>query len=128
MLRDSMAKAQPASISNVHLFKRAVSYLKEHDPKLAKIIECYGIITFSPEGEMFQSLVESILGQQLTPAAASAITQRVKAIYPDRAIRPQPLVNTTIKKLRLAGVSQLKISLPPRSRFLSSSWKTTLMH
>lgn len=105
-----MAKAAiTITIGNPQLFKKAVNYLKLHDRKLGEIIKTYGMLQFTPQGEMFQSLVESILGQQLAPAAASAITERVKAIYNDGIIHAQNLYSTPIKKLRLAGVSPQKI-------------------
>ena len=73
------------------------------------MIEKHGRLEFTAEGEMFQSLVESILGQQLAGAAASAITGRVKKLYPGGTIEALALYATPIRKLRKAGVSPQKI-------------------
>ena len=78
-------------------------------PSSASAIEKHGRIEFTTEGEMFQSLVESILGQQLAWAAASAIIGRVKDLYPGGTIEASTLYRTPIRKLRKAGVSPQKI-------------------
>ncbi len=58
---------------------------------------------------MFQSLVESILTQQLAWAAASAIIGRVKKLYPGGVFDAESLYSTPVRKLRKAGVSPQKI-------------------
>lgn len=90
-------------------FEKGVEHLKNKDQTLRRIIEKHGVIKFTPEGEMFQSLAESIIGQQLAGAAASAITDRVKALYNQRAIEASSLHKTPARKLRSAGVSPQKV-------------------
>lgn len=97
------------SIGDPVVFKRGLGHLGQNDPRLARLIETHGIIEFSPEGEMFQSLVESILTQQLAWAAASAIIERVKALFPKGVIEAKALYATPTSKLRKAGVSPQKI-------------------
>lgn len=99
----------PITIGDPRVFAQAMSHLKKKDPILAKLMERQGIISFATEGEMFQSLVESILTQQLAWAAASAIIERVKALYPHGVITPAALYATPVRKLRKAGVSPQKI-------------------
>ena len=97
------------SIGDPLVFEKGLAHLKKSDPLLATLIERHGTLPFSPEGEMFQSLVESILTQQLAWAAASAIINRVKALYPGGVIEAASLYSTPVKKLRKAGVSPQKI-------------------
>jgi len=97
------------SIDNPAVFERGINHLKENDAKLASVIEKHGRLEFTAEGEMFQSLVESILGQQLAWAAASAIIGRVKNLYPGGTIEAAALYATPVRKLRKAGVSPQKI-------------------
>jgi DNA-3-methyladenine glycosylase II len=104
-----MATARPQSISNKRLFEKAVEHLKKTDPKLEAIIRAQGEISFRTEGEMFESLVESILGQQLAWAAASAIIKRVRALYENGTLSAGCIHKTPAKKLRAAGVSPQKI-------------------
>ncbi len=98
-----------ASIGDPSVFRKGMGHLKRNDRLLAGIIEKHGVIDFSIEGEMFQSLVESILSQQLASPAASAIIGRVKKLYPRGIIEPAPLYTTPVGKLRKAGVSPQKI-------------------
>jgi DNA-3-methyladenine glycosylase II len=89
--------------------KKAIDHLRSSDPVLARVIEGRKQIEFAPEGEMFQSLVESILSQQLSGASAAAITGRVKVLFPSGVIEPAALYTTPTRKLRKAGVSPQKI-------------------
>ena len=100
------------SLGNPKTFAEAISHLSENDPKLAKIIKTHGQIKFTPEGEMFESLVESILGQQLASAAANAIIKKVRALYDGGILEPRSLYSTPVRKLRKAGVS------PQKARYL----------
>ena len=97
------------SIGDPRVFKKGLEHLKRSDHLLAGLIEKQGVLEFTPEGEMFQSLVESILSQQLAGAAASAITGRVKNLFPGGVIQAASLYATPVRKLRKAGVSPQKI-------------------
>ena len=101
--------AASLSIGDPNVFKKGLGHLKRGDPLLATLIERHGVLSFSPEGEMFQSLVESILTQQLAWSAASAIIGRVKNLYPGGVIEPAALYSTPILKLKKAGVSPQKV-------------------
>jgi len=98
-----------SSIGDAKVFNKGMAHLKQNDRLLAKLIEKQGPIDFSIEGEMFQSLVESILSQQLAWTAASAIIGRVKNLYAGGIIEPAELYATPVRKLRKAGVSPQKI-------------------
>jgi len=98
-----------SSIGDPNFFKKGVRHLKKQDPLLASLIDRHGVLPFAPEGEMFQSLVESILTQQLAWSAASAIIGRVKTLYPGGIIDAKSLYATPTSKLRKAGVSPQKI-------------------
>lgn len=102
-------EARIQSIGDPKVFRRAVSHLRRNDPKLGVVIQNYGIIEFSPSGGMFDSLVESIIGQQLAGAAANAIISRVKSLYDNEGLSPLNLYRTPKSELRKAGVSPQKI-------------------
>lgn len=104
-----MALNPSISIGDSKVFTQGVRHLRRNDPILKGLIERHGVIEFAPEGEMFQSLVESILTQQLAWAAASAIINRVKTLYPEGIVTPAALYSTPVSKLRKAGVSPQKI-------------------
>jgi DNA-3-methyladenine glycosylase II len=100
------------SLGNPRTFLAAINHLSENDPRLAKIIKEHGQIEFKPQGEMFESLVESILGQQLAGAAADAIIRKVRALYVGGKLQAETLYSTPVRKLRSAGVS------PQKARYL----------
>jgi DNA-3-methyladenine glycosylase II len=99
------------NLGDAKVFATAMEHLSRNDPRLARVIEEHGRIRFKPEGEMFESLVESILSQQLAAPAANAIIKRVRALY-DGKIDPKRLYSTPVRKLRSAGVS------PQKTRYL----------
>ena len=96
------------SLGDAKVFARAMEHLSQSDPKLASVIKAHGRIEFKPQGEMFESLVESILSQQLAAPAANAIIKRLRALYGGKLV-PQLIYSTSARKLRGAGVSPQKI-------------------
>jgi DNA-3-methyladenine glycosylase II len=103
------ATPKSVSIGDPKIFKMGAEHLSLKDHTLAKLIATHGLIDFAPGGEMFQSLVESIIGQQLAWPAASAIISRLKSLYRDGSIDAESLHKTPTRKLRAAGVSPQKI-------------------
>ena len=60
--------ARTNSLADPLLFKAGFAHLRKSDPKLKPILDARGLIKFEPQGEPFESLVESILSQQLAEA------------------------------------------------------------
>ena len=88
----------------------AVAHLRERDPKLGKLIDRAGPFALrrDPAPSPFESLLESILYQQLHGKAAATIHRRVREIYGGDPA-PQALLDTPEDRLRAAGVSGNKI-------------------
>src|SRR3972149_4186880 len=61
--------------------QHAIRFLKQ-DRKLAKIIDRVGDFQIKKRNNHFAALVEAIISQQLTSAAADAIIRRFKKLYP----------------------------------------------
>ena len=97
-------------LGNKNEFRRGFEHIRKNDPKLGKVLDDRGVIAFRPNGEMFESLVESILSQQLAGSAAESIIRKVRAIYADGRLEPGPLSRTRPARLRAAGVSPQKLS------------------
>ena len=89
---------------------KAVAHLKGSDPKLAKLIDCAGPFTLRLDHNtsLFESLLESILYQQLHGKAAATIHRRVREYFGGDPT-PQLLLDTPDEPLRAAGVSGNKI-------------------
>jgi DNA-3-methyladenine glycosylase II len=84
----------------------ALEHLKASDPKLAALIDRAGPFTLKldPAPSPFESLVESILYQQLNGKAAATIHRRVREFFGGDPT-PEQLLGTPDEVLRAAGVS-----------------------
>jgi DNA-3-methyladenine glycosylase II len=105
----ALEKVTFADISDPKVFASAVRHLKRNDPKLRKIIERHGPLEFKTSGEIFESLVESIIGQQVSGYAAKAIITRVRALYSSGQLEPEAIYRTRPKTLQKAGLSPQKL-------------------
>ena len=88
----------------------AVAHLRASDAKLATLIDCAGPFTLRLQNTTspFESLLESILYQQLHGKAAATIHRRVREHFGGDPT-PQILIDTPDEPLRAAGVSGNKI-------------------
>jgi DNA-3-methyladenine glycosylase II len=93
------------------MIPEAISHLSNADKVLAGLIQKVGPCKLVPKKgrSPFQSLVRSVVYQQLNGTAAATILGRVKALYPDRRFpRPEDLISTPDQRLRAAGLSRAK--------------------
>ncbi|KAF2833625.1 DNA glycosylase [Ophiobolus disseminans] len=98
------------------LLKDAEAFLIGVDPKLKGLIEKHQCKMFSPEGlrevvDPFTALASSIMGQQVSGAAAASIRKKFTALFPDtHPAFPSPaqVVAQDLPTLRTAGLSQRK--------------------
>jgi DNA-3-methyladenine glycosylase II len=91
--------------------QEAILHLIKADKTLGKLIQRVGPCKLAPRNSRspFESLVRSVVYQQLNGTAAATILGRVKALYPGRRFpRPQDLLATTDEALRGAGLSRAK--------------------
>jgi len=90
--------------------EEALRHLKAADKKLAGLIEQVGPFTMKLDqsASPFESLLESILYQQLHGKAAATIHGRVRACFAGDPT-PQLLLDTPDERLRACGVSGNKI-------------------
>ena len=78
------------------------------DPILAKVIRQVGPVTLKPQRNRFQTLVQSIISQQISMGAARAIRLRLeKRLEPD-GIRPEAILRLSVEQLREIGLSRPK--------------------
>ncbi len=82
------------------------------DPILKKLYKKYGPHGFEDRTEfLYEELVESIIGQQLSGKAADTIFKRFLGLYKNSKFpRPEELLKTNTEKLRSAGMSYSKAS------------------
>ena len=80
------------------------------DPVLNKLHKKYGPHKFEDRSEkLYEELVESIIGQQLSGKAADTIFKRFLALFKNSKFpNPAELLKTDVEKLRSAGMSYSK--------------------
>lgn len=88
--------------------EKAVKFLKK-DPKLAKIICQVGEYEISLVKNPYRSLIDAIITQQLSGAAADSISRKFQKLY-QRYPKPIDVINTSDSKLRSAGLSKMKVT------------------
>lgn len=90
--------------------RKAIDHLKSADPKLGALIDRVGPFALRLDNSIspFESLLESILYQQLHGKAAATIHRRVREYYGGDP-SPKLLLDTPDEILRAAGVSGNKI-------------------
>lgn len=91
----------------------AIESLKFADPKLGAVIDRIGRCTLDQiqhPGDLLYSLSRSIIYQQLSTKAATAIHQRFLEFYRDRGITAEAILETPDESLRSIGFSRQKIT------------------
>ncbi len=86
----------------------AIRVLKK-DPKLARVINSVGKYQLKTSRNHYESLVETIITQQLAGSAAKSISKRFRGLYDKRFPRPSDVIKTPDSKLRRTGLSRMKI-------------------
>ena len=90
--------------------KKAIHHLRKADPVLASIIERVGPYTMQYREPVFQTLVRSIVYQQLSGKAALTIFNRLLAAARTEPVTPEAILNLRPQKMRTLGLSQQKVT------------------
>ena len=94
-------------ISAQHI-KSALTHLRKADPKIKQVIKDIGPFTHKLGRHKFAMLVNSILSQQISVAAASTIRQRFLDLLGDKTFKAAAIVAFSVDELREVGVSRQK--------------------
>jgi len=90
----------------------ATIYLSDIDPIMANAIERTGPCTLTPNPNLFETLVDAIISQQISVKAADAIMARLRAAIhagSDGLIRPETLSLLDQDAMRAVGLSPQKM-------------------
>ncbi len=90
--------------------KRAIQHLKTADPVLAAIIERVGPLAIQYREPIFQTLVRSIVYQQLNGKAALTIFNRLAVAAKADPLTPESILKLRPQRMRTLGLSQQKLS------------------
>jgi len=88
--------------------RKAILHLKKADPVLGSLIDRVGAYRMQYREPTFETLVRSIVYQQLSGKVASVIFGRLAGLMPDGGITPQGILKLTPAKMRKAGLSKQK--------------------
>lgn len=91
-------------------FSAAAAYrhLREADPVVGALIAAHGPYRPRPAMDHYESLLRTVMFQQLNGRAASAIQERWMALYGGRYPTPPELLATTDEAFRSVGISRQK--------------------
>ena len=90
--------------------KRAIQHLKKADPVLAAIIDRVGAYKIEYREPVFQTLVRSIVYQQLNGKAALTIFNRLAAAAKADPLTPESILKLRPARMRALGLSQQKLT------------------
>ncbi len=91
--------------------KEAIDYLTRKDPALGRFIKKCEPLSLTPNNRitLFEALVKSVIGQQLSGKAAHSILNKLKdQVGGKNPISPEKILGTPFGKIRTAGVSESK--------------------
>ena len=80
------------------------------DSKIKKLIKDYGFPSFELKDDYFESLMRSIVFQQLSGKVANIIYQRFIKLLPENKIIPKAVLKLPNSNMRKAGLSMQKIN------------------
>ncbi len=92
------------------LWEAGRKHLMKRDPVLKAIIKQVGPCRLKPQRDHFQTLVRSIVSQQISTAAARTILQRLVDHLHPHEIAPETMCQLDLQTMRTLGVSQQKAS------------------
>lgn len=85
-------------------------HLSSVDPKMEKLINKYEKPYFVKENNYFESIVRSIIYQQLSTKSASKIYSRFKKLFENGSLNPESVIEQSNDTYRSIGLSRQKIS------------------
>ena len=88
----------------------ALKHLRQCDPVMADVIRRVGAFTLKPKRGRFESLVRSILAQQISTAVARSMLKKLQQRVAPNRITPEGLCRLSADDLRALGLSRQKAS------------------
>tara|TARA_Y100001936_G_C16037577_1_gene649524 strand:- start:38 stop:664 length:627 start_codon:yes stop_codon:yes gene_type:complete len=89
-------------------WSKAKKYLSEKDKIMKNLIEKYSDVTLTTRKNIFLSLCKSIIGQQISVAAANSVFLKFKKKCKNK-ITPKTIKSLTFSQLKSCGLSRQKV-------------------
>ena len=97
----------PVAAQTPEYWIEACAELCVKDPVLAKVIKKYPEPILTSKGDLFSTLIRSIVGQQISVLAADAIWGRFIALVGE--VSPEPILKPTPEMLKNCGLTSRKV-------------------
>ncbi len=97
----------PAATQTPEYWSEACAVLCVKDPVLAKVIKKYPGPILTSKGDLFSTLIRSIVGQQISVLAADAVWGRFSELV--ETISPSSILSHNSEALRNCGLSNRKV-------------------
>ena len=107
----------PVAAHTPEYWSEACAELCVKDPVLAKVIKKYPGPILTSKGDLFSTLIRSIVGQQISVLAADAVWGRFSALVGE--ISPELILKQTPEALKNSGLSARKVEY---IRGISETW------
>ena len=107
----------PVAAHTPEYWSEACAELCVKDPVLAKVIKKYPRPILTSKGDLFSTLIRSIVGQQISVLAADAVWGRFSALVGE--ISPELILKQTPEALKNSGLSARKVEY---IRGISETW------
>ena len=107
----------PAAAHTPEYWSDACAELCVKDPVLAKVIKKYPEPILTSKGDLFSTLIRSIVGQQISVLAADAIWGRFIALIGE--VSPESILKPTPEMLKNCGLTSRKVEY---IRGISETW------
>ncbi len=107
----------PVAAHTPEYWSEACAELCVKDPVLAKVIKKYPGPVLTSKGDLFSTLIRSIVGQQISVLAADAVWGRFSALVGE--ISPELILKPTPEALKNCGLSARKVEY---IRGISETW------
>ncbi len=85
---------------------KEINYLKERDPVLGKEIDRIGMVKRKLDGDIFSSLISSIISQQISTKAALTVKERLTKLI--GSMTPENIAKTGIEDIQKCGMTMRK--------------------
>jgi DNA-3-methyladenine glycosylase II len=87
--------------------KKAILHLSK-DPVIKKLIKEFGEVKLTPNNNLFEDVVSSVISQQLSVKAASTIQGRFETLF-GHFPTPEEIIKMDQEKIRACGISYPKV-------------------
>jgi DNA-3-methyladenine glycosylase II len=94
-------------MANPDYWQDSLNYLTKTDKALGNIISQFKDYSISSRGEAYETLLRSIVGQQISIQAASSVWNKI--VVQVKTIEPNKVLLTSRENLKLCGLSKQKI-------------------